>query len=103
MSVTSTDIQPASAAASASTGDGPSTPWLSRIMADSCSVASKMSPPVHRRSAVVDGLATRQLYRAALSCRLLQHAVSLSYPTLATTANAEHAEPAEKIGFVLRV
>src|SRR5581483_2395194 len=71
MWTTSMLMQPASAAASAPTGDGPSTPALSSVKDAVWIVAENLSAPSHVRSAIVGGLLTLE-HRPTRERRLQQ-------------------------------
>src|SRR5690349_4886287 len=71
MWTTSMHMHPASAAASAPTGDGPSTPALSSVKDVVLIVAENLRAPSHVRSAIVGGLLTLE-YRPAREDRFHQ-------------------------------
>src|SRR4051812_42966404 len=61
-------MQPASAKASAWTGDGPTMPALSRVIELLSLVPESTSSPVHSRSTTVGGFATTGLYARMGRC-----------------------------------
>src|SRR5438128_1024063 len=60
MSTTSVVMQPARAAPSASTGDGPAVPVLSSVSDALLAVAENLRSPIQVRSTIVGGLVTLQ-------------------------------------------